>query len=228
LRHYIDPSPRVREIADEPVLDGCAHLQYFSLRLLAVCLREFAEVRERSHELILPEDIVKVVRRPGTNDRVVAAGLKAMAGLCETETMRLLFQQLDMPAVVHQVLGFGAYSSRVNCWRFAKVWMANASFGASAFLFNLEVLQSAIEQVQPDTLALSHAVIDFLIEVINRAIQTREFEIVQVVGTEEFVSVLSEIGDANPKSQIGDRAFALVRMLGEAETAERYAILSPQ
>jgi hypothetical protein len=226
VRQYVNPLGRIREMANRMVLDGCSRLQYFSLRLISACLREFETVRNRSHELIIPEDVVKVVRDFGSNDKVVTAGLKTLARLAETEQMRELLEQLDMEGLVHRILDYGAYSSRVNCWRFAKVWLEKAAMRESAFLLNVELLQLAVEQLQAGAVVLSQVVIEFLIQVLERVKQTREFEIVEVIGTQELMAELTEMTELVPKSLCHDQAFALIRLMAEAETSERCTILT--
>jgi hypothetical protein len=229
LRYYINPTGQIREQADGTrEIGGCAMLQCFSMRMLRACVHEFAEFREHCHEMILPEDVIAVVGDAGSDDMVVATGLKLIAEFCACEQMQRFVEQLDVATVMDRILRTGAYRSRINGWRFARVWIERASPKARMFFLQPGLLAQAAEQIDRDTPKLSFMVINFLIAVFEVAIRMRAFGITRSLGTKELVESLSEVEGGHPRTQLSDRAFALVRMVEEAQTAERYILFSPQ
>jgi hypothetical protein len=226
MRHYIRPGPTVAEMANKGEIGGCSQLQWYSLRFLRACACEFQEFREHCHELILPEDIVTIMNDPGSEDKIVAAGLKLMAELCRCPKMQVFLERLEVAEVVNGIMEWGAYRSRVNCWRLAQAWIEIASPAARNFLFAPALLHAAADQIDADAPKLSLTATRFLITVFETAIKMKMFEISRDLGTKALEERLEEISEAYPRTELSDRAMALVRMIGEAQTAENYCICS--
>jgi hypothetical protein len=218
VRRFMNPGDGVRAEADRAAINGAARLQYFALKFARVCLRRSPELRERAHELFLPEDLVQVVGDPGNEEMVVSAGLKVMAELCENQLARLLLGRIGVQRTIARILEWGAYSARIACWRFCAAWIRNADLEWSAFLVKREVIEQCIGHVDRDAPKLAVAAVNFLIAVFERVIKEGAFDVTEEIGTGELVAMLGELVDEDASSALGEGALRLIVLIGEAQT----------
>jgi hypothetical protein len=183
--------------------------QRWSIRMLRVCVREFAEFREKCHELIRPGDIFAVVNDLRNDDVIVAAGLKLMAELCRCEEMERLVEAHDVATVMDRVLQTGTYLLRVNCWRWARVWIEHASPEAREFLLEEDLLTQAAEQIDRDTPKLALILIEFLIA----ASKVETKGLMRTLGTKELVESLFGVEEGHPGTSLSERAMELIEIL---------------
>jgi hypothetical protein len=214
LPSYANPTDDIRFDANLQVWDGgCTMLQCFSIRMLSACFCVFEEVREHFDELILPENIFMIVNDAGSEDAVVAAGLKLVAELCSCKKTQKFVEMLDVANVGDRIVRTGTYRSRVSFWRLAKVLIKCQSPKGCEFLLEPGLLAQAVGQIDPETPKLSLMIIDYLIAVCEEARRIGKCAITKELETTELRDTLSSIKQCYSRTVLNDRIDTLFGML---------------
>jgi hypothetical protein len=222
LAHYFVPTDRILMILQtSAAVNGRADLSCFALRFARLC---YANWPSAIAGIVMPEDVLKLAQDPGEWERVVGVALKFLGDLIERKSVLNMVWHLGLKSVIVNALRVGSFVAKIGC-----LWLCSAlmRFGdpeQTEFLTDEAFVRECMELVDDDAPNLARAAIDFLTTLVEKCLVMPYYDVVHVGDLDEFMDRLEGISLAHRLEMLGDRAFKLMRVIGEVLQAERIGL----
>jgi hypothetical protein len=219
LAHYFAPTDRIlRMLETSRAVNGRADLACFALRLARLC---YANRPEAIADIVTPEDVLKLAQDPGEEERVVGVALKFLGDLVERKWVLNMFWRLGLKDVIIRAFDLGSFVEKIGCLRLCSALMRFGDPEQTEFLTNERFAKQCMELVDGDAPNLALAAIDFLITLLEVCLVKAYYDVVHLGDLDEFMDTLERISLGDGQAKLRDRAFTLMRVIGEVLQSEK-------